>query len=69
MNKGTWIDMFGLSGNPGNDEQLADLLARLESEEASNSLGANRVVTYHAFPGGGNCDALMHTPPAVEFKT
>jgi hypothetical protein len=42
MNKPKLIDMFGLSGERANDDQLDDLFCRLESETLSVSNGISK---------------------------
>jgi len=41
MNTSKLIDMFGLSGDPENDDRLDDLLFRLESDTSTASGGVS----------------------------
>lgn len=41
MKKANLIDIFGLSGDPASDDQVEELLARLESEQPINLVDAN----------------------------
>lgn len=68
MNEHGLIDMFGLSGDRGNDDQLDDLFFRLESETLTVSNGISKNKAPLPFIITTGTPAFMSEQTLLKFK-